>query len=147
MTTIDPSKMSGLELLRFARDLPEPPPNIGTLLGMNFEELQEGRVVVSLTPRADFANPLGVVHGGIASTMLDSAMGCAVHTTLQAGTGYTTLELKVNLVQAIPVDSPKVFCEGKILHAGHRTATAEGYLTDTHGKLLAHGTTTCILFR
>lgn len=92
-------------------------------------------------------NPIGTVHGGLASTLLDSAMGCAVHSTLPAGAGYTTLELKVNMLRPIAVSTGRLLCEGRTVHVGGRVATAEGRLTDEAGKLYAHATTTCMLFR
>ncbi|GAB3495182.1 PaaI family thioesterase [Amycolatopsis cihanbeyliensis] len=149
MTAVDPAAMSGLELLRLAGTLPESerPPGIGSLLGMEIDEVEEGRVVFSLRPRPEFANPLGTVHGGIPSTLLDSAMACAVHTTLPAGAGYTSLELKVNFVRTIRLDEELLLGEGTVIHVGGRTATAEGRVTDATGRLLAHGTTTCMLFR
>jgi uncharacterized protein (TIGR00369 family) len=100
---------------------------------------------VSLDTRPDFANPLGTVHGGIAATLLDSAMGCAVHTTLAAGVGYTTLELKVNYIRAAHTDGRTLTAEGTVIHTGRRTATAEGKVTDDRGKLIAHATTTCLI--
>ncbi|MFJ2079497.1 PaaI family thioesterase [Streptomyces anulatus] len=100
MTTADPTTMTGLELMRWVQtELPTDIPSIGSLLGMRFDEVDHGRIVISLDTRPDFANPLGTVHGGIAATLLDSVMGCAVHTTLPAGAGYTTLELKVNYIR------------------------------------------------
>ncbi|MBI0293606.1 PaaI family thioesterase [Streptomyces sp. PRKS01-29] len=94
-----------------------------------------------------FANPLGTIHGGIAATLLDSAMGCAVHTTLPAGVGCTTLELKVNDIHAARVDGQTLVAEGTVLRAGRRTATAEGKVLDEQGKLIAHATTTCMILR
>ncbi|MQY02340.1 PaaI family thioesterase [Actinomadura macrotermitis] len=119
---------------------------VGALLGMTAETLEPGRVVFGLEPSERFANPLGTVHGGILSTLLDSAMSCAVHTSLPEGAGYTTLELKVNFVRAVPLDGGRLLCEGKIVHAGRRVATAEGRITDANGKLVAHGTATCMVF-
>jgi uncharacterized protein (TIGR00369 family) len=87
------------------------------------------------------------VHGGLAATLLDSAMGCAVHSTLPAGAGYTTLEIKVNFVRAITAETGCVRCEAKLIHVGNRTATAEGRVLDGEDKLYAHGTTTCMIFR
>jgi uncharacterized protein (TIGR00369 family) len=103
--------------------------------------------VFAVTPEEFHYNPIGVVHGGLAATLLDSAMGCAVHSTLPAGTGYTTLEVKVNFARAITRATGRVLCEGTLIHAGRTVATAEGrvFAEDT-GKLLAHGTTTCLLF-
>ncbi|MGW7263289.1 PaaI family thioesterase [Streptomyces sp. NPDC054842] len=96
----------------------------------------------------DFANPLGAVHGGIAGPLLDSAMDCAVHTTLPAGNGYTTLELKVNHIRAARTDGQTLTAEGTVIHAGRRTAAAaaaEGKVLDDRGKLVAHATTTCVI--
>ncbi|HEX5799859.1 MAG TPA: PaaI family thioesterase, partial [Gaiellaceae bacterium] len=92
-------------------------------------------------------NPIGSVHGGVALTLLDSAMGCAVHTLLEAGVGYATLEVKANFVRPITSETGLVRCEGTVLHAGSRVATAEGRVVDAAGTLLAHGTTTCLIIR
>ena len=139
--------LSGLELIRAIRDAKTPPPNIAGLLGMELVEADEGSAVFTVDARAEFSNPLGTVHGGIAATLLDSAMGCAVHTTLPAGVGYTTLELKINYITAIRLDAGRLTCTGSVIHVGGRVATAEGRLTDAAGRLLAHGTTTCLIFR
>jgi uncharacterized protein (TIGR00369 family) len=120
---------------------------VGVLLGMTADDLAPGRVTFSLEPRPAFSNPLGTVHGGIISTLLDSAMGCAVHTSLPAGTGYTTLEIKVNFVRAVPIEGGRLTCEGTTVHVGGRVATTEGRVTDAAGRLVAHGTSTCMLFR
>ncbi|MEU1180252.1 PaaI family thioesterase [Streptomyces sp. NPDC005820] len=148
MTTTDLTALSGLELLRLVRDgrLGDTP-SIGRLLGMRFDEVEHGRIVLSLDTRPDFANPLGTVHGGIAATMLDSALACAVHTTLPAGTGYTTLELKVNYIRPARTDGQTLTAEGTVVHAGRRTATAEGRVVDEEGRLIAHATTTCMILR
>jgi uncharacterized protein (TIGR00369 family) len=98
-----------------------------------------------MTPGPQHYNPIGSVHGGIALTLLDSAMGCAVHTTLAAGVGYTTLEVKTNFVRAITGETGVIRCEGTVVHRGSRIATAEGRITDAAGKLLAHGSTTCLI--
>ncbi|MGW6979793.1 PaaI family thioesterase [Streptomyces sp. NPDC054932] len=146
MSTVELAAMSGLELMRWVQtERPADIPSIGRLLGMRFDEVELGRIVVSLDTRPDFANPLGTVHGGIAATLLDSAMGCAVHTTLPAGVGYTTLELKVNYIRAAQTDGRTLTAEGTVIHAGRRTATAEGKVTDDRGKLIAHATTTCLI--
>ncbi|MFD4130592.1 PaaI family thioesterase [Streptomyces globisporus] len=146
MTTTDPAAMTGLELMRWVQtELPADMPSIGRLLGMRFDEVDHGRIVLSIDTRPDFANPLGTVHGGIAATLLDSAMGCAVHTTLPAGVGYTTLELKVNYIRAARTDGQSLTAEGTVIHAGRRTATAEGKVLDAQGKLVAHATTTCMI--
>lgn len=146
VTTTDLTAMTGLELMRWMQaERPTDIPSIGRLLGMRFDEVDHGRIVISLDTRPDFANPLGTVHGGIAATLLDSVMGCAVHTTLPAGSGYTTLELKVNYIRAARTDGQILTAEGNVIHAGRRTATAEGKVLDDQGKLIAHATTTCMI--
>jgi uncharacterized protein (TIGR00369 family) len=139
--------LSGLEYLRkiVAGELPPPP--IGSLMDFRIGELSEGRAVFLVTPAEYHYNPIGVVHGGLAATLLDSAMGCAVHSTLPAGTGYTTLEIKVNYIRPMSAETGEVRCEANIIHVGGRTATAEGKVLDNEGKLFAHGTTTCLIFR
>lgn len=146
MTTTDFGAMSGLEVMQWVqKESPADIPSIGRLLGMRFDEVEHGRIVISLDTRPDFANPLGTVHGGIAATLLDSALGCAVHTTLPAGVGYTTLELKVNYIRAAQTNGQTLTATGTVIHAGRRTATAEGKVLDEQGKLIAHATTTCII--
>ena len=116
-------------------------------MNFNLAELEEGRAVFTVEPAEYHYNPIGVVHGGVAATLLDSAMGCAVHSVLPAGAGYTTLEIKVNYVRAMTSETGEVRCEARVVHVGGRTATAEGRITDAGGKLYAHGTATCMLFR
>ena len=139
--------MSGLEYLEAIRDGIVPPPPIAVLLGFDRPvELAEGRAVFAVTPQEFHYNPIGVVHGGLAATLLDSAMGCAVQTTLPAGTGYTTLEIKVNFARAITRDTGRIRCEATVIHRGRTIATAEGrVIAEETGKLLAHGTTTCLV--
>jgi uncharacterized protein (TIGR00369 family) len=139
--------LSGLEYLRKIEsgELPRPP--IGAMMDFGLVELAEGRAVFSVEPAEYHYNPIGVVHGGLAATLLDSAMGCAVHSTLPAGAGYTTLEIKVNYVRAMTAETGPVRCEARVIHVGGRTATAEGRIVDAAGKLYAHGTTTCIIIR
>ena len=139
--------LSGLEYLHkiVAGELPPPP--IGLLLDFRIAEISEGGAVFLVTPAEFHYNPIGVVHGGVAATLLDSAMGCAVHSTLPAGAGYTTLEIKVNYVRAMSAETGEVRCEAKVIHVGGRTATAEGRIVDAAGKLYAHATTTCLIFR
>jgi uncharacterized protein (TIGR00369 family) len=139
--------MSGLEYLRAIQSGELPPPPIAVLLGIAPVEVEEGRVVFTALPAEYHYNPIGIVHGGLAATLLDSALGCAVHSTLPAGTAYTTLEIKVNFVRPITRETGEVRCEGKIIYQGGRIATAEGTVTDADGKLYAHGTTTCMIFR
>ncbi|MFJ8493871.1 PaaI family thioesterase [Streptomyces sp. NPDC094038] len=150
MSTTDLAALSGLDLMRWiqsARPTDTVPPTIGRLLGMRFDEVEHGRMVLSLDTRPDFANPLGTVHGGIVATLLDSVMGCAAHTTLPAGVGCTTLGLKVNYIRAAPTGGRTLTAEGNVIHAGRSTATAEGKVLDERGKLIAHTTTTCLIMR
>jgi uncharacterized protein (TIGR00369 family) len=139
--------LSGLEFLRkiVAGELPPPP--IADTLDYRLLEVEEGRAVFGITPAEIHYNPIGMVHGGIPCTLLDSAMGCAVHTTLPAGVGYTTLELKVNIVKAIGKDSGPLRAEARLVHAGRSTAVAEGRLVDAAGRLYALATTTCMILR
>jgi uncharacterized protein (TIGR00369 family) len=139
--------LSGLEYLQkiVAGELPPPP--IGALMNFGITELEEGRAVFTVEPAEYHYNPIGVVHGGVAATLLDSAMGCAVHSTLPAGAGYTTLEIKVNYIRPMTAETGLVRCEARVVHLGGRTATADGRVLDASGKLYAHGTTTCIIFR
>jgi uncharacterized protein (TIGR00369 family) len=139
--------MSGLDALRAIGDGELPPPPIAALMGFEPVEVEEGRAVFAVTPEEFHYNPIGVVHGGLAMTLLDSAMGCAVQTTLPAGQAYTTLEVKVNFDRPITRDTGRVLCEAKVVHRGRTVATAEGRVyTEESGKLLAHGTTTCLVF-
>ncbi len=140
-------RMSGLEYLRgmASGELPAPP--MADLMGFSASEVEEGRVVFECLPAEYHYNPLGTVHGGLAATLFDSAMGCAVHSALPAGAGYTTLELKVNLLRPIFISTGRLRCEGKTIHVGGRIATAEARLMDEAGKLYGHATTTCMLFR
>jgi uncharacterized protein (TIGR00369 family) len=124
-------------------EIPHAP--IAELVGMELVELGEGRATFALDPAERHYNPLGTVHGGIAATLLDSAMGCAVHTTLSDGERYTTLELKVNFVRAITEATGRVVASGSVIHRGGRIAMAEARLADGDGRLLAHGTSTCLI--
>ena len=137
---------TGLEMLQaiLAGELP-PPPIAGTL-DFVLLHAETGRAVFQGRPQFRHYNPLGVVHGGWITTLLDSAMGCAVHSTLPVGKGYTTLELKVNFVRSVTEDVPLVRAEGKLVHGGRQVAVAEGRLVAPDGKLLAHATTTCLIF-
>ncbi len=138
-------KLAPIDHLRAIRDgrIPEPP--IARLLGMRLVKVEQGEAAFELTPAEQHYNPIGVVHGGIAFTMLDSAMGCSVQSLLPAGKGYTTLEIKANLVRAITLKTDLIRATAKVVHMGKQTATAEGRLEDASGKLYAHGTTTCIV--
>lgn len=147
MTTETTAAPSGLELLRALAGHVETAPNIGRLLGMRFDRIEEGEVEMSLETRGDFANPLGSVHGGVCATLLDSVMGCAVHATLEPGVGYSTLEIKVNYIATVPTDGVRLSATGRTVHVGRSTATAEGSVHDETGRLVAHGTTTCLIHR
>jgi uncharacterized protein (TIGR00369 family) len=136
----------GLEVMRGIIDGRYPVPPIAELLGFQLTEIDFGRAVFQSTPEFKHYNPLGTVHGGYAATLLDSCMGCCVHSTLPVGVGFTTLEFKVTLIRAMTDETGMVTAEGRILNSGRRTATAEGRLTDAKGRLLAHGTTTCLVF-
>ncbi|RYE38554.1 MAG: PaaI family thioesterase [Hyphomicrobiales bacterium] len=137
---------SGMEMFEaiFAGDLPSPP--IGDTLGFIPIHMELGVAVFQGRPQRRHYNPLGTVHGGWFATLLDSAVGCAVHTTLPAGKGFTTLELKVNMIRPLTDQVPLVRAEGKIVHAGRQIATAEGRIVGPDGRLYAHATTTCLIF-
>ena len=138
--------LTGLEVFAaiFAGQLPPPP--IGETLDFLPIHIEYGVAVFQGKPNQRHYNPLGTVHGGWFATLLDSAVGCAVHSTLPAGRGYTTLELKLNIVRALTDAVPLVRAEGKILHGGRQIATAEGRIVGPDGKLYAHATTTCLVF-
>jgi uncharacterized protein (TIGR00369 family) len=137
---------TGLEFLQKIGDGELPPPPIAELMGFVPVEVEHGRIVFQGTPGPQHYNPSGAVHGGYAATLLDSAVGCAVHSTLPAGTGFTTLELKVNYVRAMTEKTGPVRAEGKVISAGKQVAIAEGRIVDADGKLYAHATTTCLIF-
>jgi uncharacterized protein (TIGR00369 family) len=144
----EPAALSGLEQLRAVFDPAQPDraPGIGKTLGFTVLEMEEGRVVFGGAPDERVYNPLGTVHGGYAATLLDSAVGCAVHSTLQAGQGYTTLELKVAYHRPMTKDTGPVRAEGRVVKAGRRAAFAEGRLTDAQGRLYATATSTLLVF-
>jgi uncharacterized protein (TIGR00369 family) len=136
----------GLSFLRAMLEGRHPGPPIAETLDFTLSEVAQGAVVFTGQPGARFLNPLGTVHGGWTATLLDSAMACAVHATLAAGEGYTTLEMKLNYVRPVLPDGGPVRCEGRVIHRGGSIATSEGRLLDARGKLLAHGTETCMIF-
>lgn len=140
-------ELNGLDYLQAIRDGRLPPPPIAALMDMRLAEVAEGRAVFELQPAEFHYNPIGSVHGGIAATLLDSAMGCAINTLLPRGVTYTTLELKVNYVRPMTRDTSVVRAEGSVIHLGGRIALAEGRLVDQAGKLYAHATTTCLVMR
>jgi len=137
---------TGLEYMRSIADGSHPPAPIQELMGFDLVEAEEGRTVFSSVPGTQHLNPIGVVHGGFAGLLLDSCMGAAVHTTCGEDEGYSTLETKFNLVRAIMPDAGEVLAEGRVVHRGRRVATAEGSVRRvSDGKLLAHGTSTCMI--
>ncbi len=137
-------KMSGLELLQHIIAKNAAPP-IARLLDFTIVDVADGRAAFEVKPQEFHYNPTGAVHGGLAATVMDSALGCAVLSTLPAGVGYTTAELHVNLVRAITKDTPMLRAEAQVLHRGRSMRTAECKLTDASGKLYAHATTTCLV--
>jgi uncharacterized protein (TIGR00369 family) len=139
-------RTGGLDLLRAMLAGELPPPPVMRLLGMSRMEVEEGRVSVEMEPREFHYNPLGTVHGGMLATLLDTATGCAVHTTLPAGVGYTSMDLSVKYLRPVTVESGTLRCVGTILQRGRRTALAEARLTDGADRLVAHATSTCLLF-
>lgn len=139
-------QLDGLTLLRGMADGTVPAPTMAETLNYWFHVIENGRVVFRGEPKAGFFNPLGTVHGGWCATLLDSCMGCAIHSTLGTGIGYTTIEIKTNFVRALTLDSGLVEAEGRVTHAGRRVALAEGRVTDAKGRLIATGTTSCLIF-
>jgi len=140
--------MSGLEFMRAIFDGKLPRPPITATMGFTGGTAEEGKVTFAGEPGEYLYNPIGVVHGGFAMTILDSAMSCAVHSTMAVDEAYTTLEVKVNFVRPITLETGPVRCEGTVIHRGGKVATAEGRLVaERTGKLLAHGTTTCLVFK
>jgi uncharacterized protein (TIGR00369 family) len=136
----------GLGFLKAIIDRTLPKPPIADLLGFDIVEAETGKAVFEGLPEFKHYNPIGVVHGGLALTLLDSCMSCSIQTTLAKGELYTTLEAKVNLVRAITKDTGLVRATGRLIHRGRTTGTAEGDIRDKAGNLLAHGTTTCVIF-
>ena len=148
--TVSPERqkqMSGLEFVQGLADGTLPLNTMAETLRYDVAEAESGRVVVTTMPDRRHLNPAGTVHGGLAATMLDSCMGLAIHTTLDKGVGSTTLEFKISLVRPIMPETGLIRAEGVVLSCGRRVGTAEGRLTDGEGRLLAHGTTTCLILQ
>jgi uncharacterized protein (TIGR00369 family) len=139
--------MSGLEYMRKLAAGELPPSPMGRLLGFRLVEVEEGRAVFVVEPGEQHSNGIGIAHGGLAATLLDSATGCAINTMMAAGRIFTTLEMKINYVRPLTPKVGEVRCEARVIHVGGRVATAEGRIVDASGKLYAHGTATCMLFR
>lgn len=140
------ASMSGLEYLQKMQrgDLPGMP--IAKTLGFSLSSVEEGRAVFVSEPRIEYYNAIGTVHAGYTATLLDSCMACAVLSVLPKGTGFTSMEFKVSLLRPLTKETGPVRAEGMLMSRGRRGATAEGRLTDANGKLLAHATTTCLIF-
>jgi uncharacterized protein (TIGR00369 family) len=147
--TLDPERrkeMTGLEFVRGLVDGTLPLNTIAQTLGYDIVEAESGRVVVTMVPTGAHLNPGGTVHGGLTATLLDSCMGLAVQTMLEKSVSSTTLEFKISLVRPITPETGPIRAEGVVLNCGRRIGTAEGRVTDAEGRLLAHGTTTCLVF-
>jgi uncharacterized protein (TIGR00369 family) len=138
--------MSGLEFVQGLASGALPLNTFAQTLGYDVVEAESGRVAITLDPTGAHLNPSGTVHGGVSATLLDSCMGLAIQSMLEKGTGSTTLEFKISLVRAITPDTGRIRAEGTVLNCGRRVGTAEGRVTDAKGRLLAHGTTTCLIF-
>ena len=139
-------QMSGLEFVRGLADGTLPLNTMARTLGYDVVAAEKGRVLVAVEPSEDHLNPAGTVHGGVAAILLDSAMGLAVQSTLEKGFAQTTVEFKISLMRPITPETGRITAEGRVLNCGRRVGTAEGRLTDSNGRLLAHGTTTCLIF-
>lgn len=139
--------MTGLEIIRALRSGELPPPPMIQTLGLQMAEVDPGRVVLTVKAAEFMYNPLGSVHGGLFASMLDTATGCAVHTMLPVGVGYTTLDLSVKFLRPMTVSSGEVRCVGTVTHLGKRTALAEARMTDENDKLLATATSSCLILR
>lgn len=139
-------EMTGLEFVQGMADRTLPLNPVAETLGYDVTEAASGRVVVTAEPRDVHFNPAGTVHGGLAATMLDSCMGLAIQSTLEQGLGSTTLEFKISFVRPITPETGLLTAEGTVISRGRRVGTAEGRVTDRTGRLLVHGTTTCLIF-
>ena len=139
-------EMGGLEFVRGLVDGTLPLNMIAKTLGYNVTEVEKGRVVVTVEPGEAHLNPYGTVHGGLTATLLDSCMGLAVQSTLDKGIAQTTVEFKISLMRPITPETGRIKAQGVVLNSGRRVGTAEGRVTDAQGRLLAHGTTTCLIF-
>jgi uncharacterized protein (TIGR00369 family) len=138
--------IDGLEFLNRIKDGRSPPPAIAVLLGMNLAEVERGRAVFEAVPTTDHYNPAGGVHGGFTATLLDSCMTCAVQSALKPGLGCTTLDLNIHYTRGATAETGLLRAEGKIVHVGRQMATAEGRVTDPQGRIVAHATTSCLIF-
>jgi len=140
------NEMTGLEFVKGLADGTLPLNTIAQTVGYDITEAESGRVVITAEPDDTLLNPAGTIHGGFSATLLDSCMGLAILSTLDKGIGQTTLEFKISLARPITTETGLIRAEGVVLSRGRRVGTAEGRITDTQGRLLAHGTTTCLVF-
>jgi uncharacterized protein (TIGR00369 family) len=138
--------MSGLEFVQGLASGVLPLNTFAKTLGYDVAEAESGRVAITLDPTGAHLNPWGTVHGGLTATLLDSCMNLAIQSMLEKGTGSTTLEFKISLVRAVTLQTGRIRAEGKVLNCGRRVGTAEGRVTDAQDRLLAHATTTCLIF-
>ena len=146
--TVSPERQKAMTGLEFVKGLASgtlPLNTFAQTLGYDVVEAESGRVAITLHPTGAHLNPWGTVHGGLTATLLDSAMGLAIQSVLEKGIGSITLEFKISLVRAVTLETGQIRAEGKILNCGRRIGTAEGRVTDAKGRLLAHGTTTCLV--
>lgn len=137
--------MSGLDYLQAIGSGEIPPPPIALLLGMEAPTVEPGRAVFALEPGEHLYNPIGSVHGGVLATLLDSALGCAIHSTLLSGVGYTTVDLNVTFLRPVSKDSGRLECQAEVVHSGRKIATARAQVTDVTGRVYATATTTCLV--
>lgn len=147
MTTTQSAAMTGLERLVAMRQGELAPPPAVAMVGLTLEEAEEGRVVFSMIAGREHENPMGTMHGGMLATLVDTAMGCAVSSTLKADEAFTTLELHMNFVRAVTKDTGRISAVGNVVHRGGRVATVEARVHDDDGNLCAHATSTCLILR
>jgi len=138
--------MDGLSFLRALAEGTVPPPPITATMGFTLRSVERGHVVFELEPGEHLYNPIGLIHGGALATLLDSAAGCAVHSTLPVGSGFASLDLSVKFLRPVRADTPRLTCEGTVIQAGSRTALAEARLYGEGERLYAHATSTCMIF-
>jgi uncharacterized protein (TIGR00369 family) len=138
-------RLSGADYIEAIKSGEIPPPPVMHLLDFQIGDAADGKAVFHFEPQEFHYNPLGTVHGGVITTLLDSSMGCSLHSLLPKGTGYTTLELKVNFLRPITMNSGKLECRGKVINLGGKTALTEAQIVDASGKIFAHGVSTCLL--
>ncbi len=139
-------RVPGLEMLEAVRDGRLPAAPIATTVGFELDVVEEGRVVFAIEPGEHHYNPIGSVHGGVFATLLDSAAGCAVHSTLPAGVGYTSIDLNIKFLRGMTAGTGRAVCEGRVVNRGRRLALAEATLVDGDGRLLATATSSCLIF-